>query len=400
MHRPWQLFRVFVTVIAVSMATLAFSPRHAEAAQMAGLKFEAGKISPNLVKGLHGEVAKAFDSVDRWSFIGFDKARGKMAPITRDCFTGDCLTKAGKAIGAPAGLSIEMSGEAEIYNWTIQMYDLRSGKKLNTEKGSCELCGEAEVKRTFRSSLKAALIGTALPGAAQASASPKGGTKAKPAGPPPAGSVPLRISVIPADAQIYVDDQPAGQGEVTRAVGPGSHEVRFHKEGYQGLKEQVMVNEGTKGPVLLRVHMSRTDPEAVAVTTGVGPIDRLGSARKTYGLIGVVAGAALLGTGIYLTAIDGETACASGVPAAQCPDVYATGGAGMTLGVAGTVLLTGGVTLLSWNALAGGSTPAADTPADAPTDMPKAGGKADDPAVSLSPMVGSDGGGLLLHGRF
>lgn len=397
MLRPFELIRVWI-VLAASLATVALTSTPAAAQEMAGLRFETGQVDPNLADGLQSEVGKAFDSVDRWSFIDFDRARSKMDPVTRDCFTADCLTKAGQAIGAPAGLDVQMSGEAEIYDWTIQIWDLRSGDKLKTEEGTCELCGEAEVKRTFRSSLQAALIGTALPGGSQAGGSQAGGQAAAPQ--PGAGQIPLRISVIPADAEIYVDDQRAGQGEVTRAVGPGSHEVRFHKEGYQGLTEQVMVNEGTDGPVLLRVHLSRTDPEAVQVSSGVGPIDRMGSSRKVYGLIGVGAGAALLGTGIYLTAIDGNTACDAGVPDSECPDVYATAGAGMTMGVVGTALITGGVTLLTWESLAGETTEEEVPPSDQPADEAPPAGEADEAGVSLSPTVGAHGAGVLLHGRF
>lgn len=392
MLRRIDVAQLFV-VLAVFLTASAFTVSEAHAEQMAGLKFETGQLDADLAGALEKEVGKAFGSVDRWSFISFATARGKMNPVTRDCFTKDCLTKASKAVGAPAGLSVDISGEAEIYDWTIEIWDLRTGEKLKTETDTCELCGHAEVQRTFRASVKAALIGTALSGDGDADAQAQ---KPRRRIQPGAGEVALRVSVIPADAEIYVDDQLAGEGEVTRAVGAGTHEVRFQKEGYGGLTERVVVNEETDGPIILRVHMSRTDPEAVEVATGVGPIDRLGPARTTYGAIATGAGAVLLGTGIYLVAIDGDTACDEGVPDIECPEVYATGGAGMTMGVVGTALLTGGVTLLSWELLAGDAdTDEADQEEIEPTAE-------EEPArtMSLSPAVGPDGAGVLLRGTF
>lgn len=390
-----------LVIFAVSLASMAASSQ-AYAEEMAGLKFETGSLDADLANDLRTEITKAFGQVDRWSFIGFDTARAKMAPITRDCFTADCLTKAGQATGAPAGLSVEISGEAEIYDWTIETWDLRSGEKLKTEKGACELCGHTEVKRTFLASIKAALVATGLPGGAQARTEPPAGQgTGQDAGQdkalPSPGDVPLEISAVPSDTKIYINDQLAGEGQVSRMVGPGTHKVRFRREGYGGLIETVVVNEQTEGPVILRAHLSQTDLEAVEIPTGVGPIDRLGSQRDTYGWLATGTGAALLGTGIYLAAIDGETACDDGVPDSECPDVYATGGAGMTMGVIGTALLTGGVTLLAWESLAGGDD---EDEVDGEDDGVPAGDEEPARTMSLSPAVGADGAGLLLRGTF
>ena len=372
---------------------------------LAGLKFDTSSgIDSRLESDLESGVSEVFDSVNRWSFVDFSTARSKMNPITRDCFTADCLQKAGKSIGAPAGVTIEVAGEAQIYDWTIDLWDLRSGKKLKSETGSCELCGRAEVLRTFKSSLKSTLVGTARPSQAPAKAQaepdkPEPTTRAQPSD----GGVPLRVSVVPADAEIYIDDQLAGEGEVTRPLRPGEHQVRFRKEGYQGLRETVIVNEETEGPVLLRVHLSRTDPEAVEVATSTGPIDRLGEQRDAFGWIGVGTGGVLLATGIYLTAIDGE--CSQDLPRTECPEIYATGGAGLTMGVLGTALLTSGAALLSWEALAGSSDTESqiepsdsDEPAEA--DEPAEEDNKSLPSVSIGPTVGSDGAGVLLRGRF
>lgn len=382
-------FKMWMTcVTAVAFVFLGVGEASAE--DMAGLKFDTGSIDSELEGQLQSAMKSAFDSVDRWSLIDFSSARGKMAPLTRDCFTQDCLTKAGEALGASAGMSVELSGEAEIYEWTITVWNLRSGKKLTSEEGNCELCGRAEVQRNFESSIKSVLAATALPErrrARQPEEPPNTGDSDK-ADDAAGDGVALQISVVPSDAEIHINDQRAGKGEVNRTVGPGSHEVRFRKEGYRGLNETVVIDENSDAPVVLRVHLSKTDPEAVRVPVGQGPIDRLGAKRTTYGLIGAGSGAVLLATGIVLTSMDGEAACGDGRPITECEEIYATGGAGMTLGVLGTALLTGGVTLLSWELLGGEYD---DT----------AAGSVEEPAtMSISPAVTSDSGGLLLRGQF
>jgi hypothetical protein len=374
------------------------------AEQMAGLQFETGQIDAELAKELRNETSQAFGKVDRWGLIGFKSARAKMNPVTRDCFTADCLTKAGTAIGATTGLSVDMSGEAEIYNWTITIWDLRSGEKLASEQGSCELCGDTEVKRTFRSSMVGVLSGTSSDGQPNEQTGEPSGQQPS-AQPPGPGQISLRVSTVPSDAKIYIDDQLAGEGDVTRSIGAGTHAVRFQREGYRGLTETVAVGEDTDGPILLRVHLSRTDPEAVAVATGSGAIDRIGETRTTYGWVATGAGAALLGTSIYLTAIDGQTTCEDSVPTAQCEQVYATGGAGLTMGILGTALVTSGVTLLSWDFLAGEADDLDEqdpTPSDDefPDDGSEDGRGDAGGTVSISPLVSPDSAGVFLRGTF
>ncbi len=380
-------FKMWMTCVA-AVACVVLGVGEASAEDMAGLKFDTDSIDSELEGQLQSAMTSAFDSVDRWSLIDFSSARGKMAPLTRDCFTQDCLTKAGKTLGASAGMSVELSGEAEIYEWTISVWDLRSGKKLTSQEGNCELCGRAEVQRTFESSVKSILAATALPERRRARRTEKPAQADQTDEADADNGVALRISVVPSDAEIHINDQRAGQGEVDRTVGPGSHEVRFRKEGYRGLNETVVIDENSDAPVVLRVHLSKTDPEAVRVPVGQGPVDRLGAKRTTYGLIGAGSGVALLATGIVLTSMDGEAACSDGRPITECEEIYATGGAGMTLGIVGTALLTGGVTLLSWELLGGEYD---DT----------AAGSVEEPAtMSISPSVTSDSGGLLLRGQF
>jgi hypothetical protein len=385
---------VILAVLAVGLFVAA--PASAFADTMAGLKFDAGdSMDPRVSSEVRSAVADAYDEVDNWSFQGFKETRGSVDPVVRDCFTKDCLRKVLEATNAPVGLSVTITGEAQIYKWTITFWNLESGDKIKSKDGSCELCGRAEVTRTFRESLKAALIGTAVPkGAQAATGTDTGGADERARADTGGNKIALRISVVPKDAKITVDGDQVGAGDVTEAVGPGEYTVGFKLEGYRGLRETVVVDETTDGPVLLRVHLSRTDPEAVEVSGPMGPVDRMGSEKRNlYGAISVGAGAVMLGTGIFLTALDGEPACEPDVPANECPEIYATGGAGLTLGVLGTAAVTTGVTLLIWESLAGKSDEAND---GASPD----GGEDEGPEVRFGPSLTPGGGGVLLRGRF
>lgn len=365
----------------------------AQESVVAGLKFETNEVDARLKDDLSRAITQAMKDSAHKRFIDFGSAQTKMNPVTRNCFTPDCLTRAGTALDATHGLSVEMSGEAEIYQWTIQLWDLRQGQSVASSRESCELCGAAEVERKFVTSLKTVL------GALGAQAGATSGAA------PPADAASekypvLHVAVLPEDAEIYINDQRIGEGAVTVRLAPGAHDVRVHMEGYRDVIERVLVNEETGGPIVLRVHLTATNPLRVPGAGREGPIDRLGSTRTILGWTGVGVGVLAIGTGIYLTAIDGDPACDAGVPMLACPDVYATAGAGLTMGVLGAALLTGGVTLLSWDLLAGEPTPARDSQPEDDEQTPEARAVRTAPTLSLSPALNVDSAGVMLRGSF
>lgn len=358
---------------------------------VAGLKFDAAEVDARLKDELTRAVGQAVQDASA-RFIDFSTAHNKMNPVTRNCYTSDCLTKIGAALGAARGLSIEMSGEAEIYQWTAQLWDLQQGQMLASRSESCELCGNAEVARKFKTTLKTVL---------ETSAPQAGGVVAGGASDAAADTYPvLHVAVLPEDAEIYINDQRIGEGTVTVRLAPGTHDVRVHMEGHRDVIERVLVNEDTRGPIVLRVHLTSTNPLLVEGAGREGPIDRLGSTRTILGWTGVGVGVLAIGTGIYLTAIDGDPACDASVPLLACPDVYATAGAGLTMGVLGAALLTGGVTLLSWDLLAGAPQKSSDAQAAPREQAPEARALRPAPTLSLSPTLGIDSAGVLLRGSF
>ncbi|TDP73895.1 PEGA domain-containing protein [Bradymonas sediminis] len=382
MNRICTLVFLAVALLVVSPGTT-WAQSEAKATTMAGLKFDSHGMKANLDTRLRDGIKEVFGEIPL-TLVDFKDVSRAIDPVTQDCFTADCLQKIGPKVGAPLGLSVEIDGENEIYAWTFTTWDLKAGRKIHSTQDTCELCGDRELAQAFSASLKEMLE----------NGPPAGGEEPFELEP---GQVLMQVNVLPEQADIYFDGELVGQGYVVLAVDTGEHELQIRMDGYRDIQERILMNEDTTGPVLFRYHLTSTNPAVVEVPPTVGPIDRLGAdTRFTLGLVGVGVGVVALGTGIYLTAIDGEVACDAGVPAATCPDVYATAGGGMVMGVLGTALLTGGVTLLSWELLAGSSELEENLDPDAPeTDAAPAG-----PSVSVSPAVGSNGGGLVFRGSF
>lgn len=351
------------------------------AADLAALQYDLGNGVDTLVRSdVESALNEAASASSKWKIIDLDVARGKLNPIVRDCFTSDCLVKAGQQTGADAGLRLKFTGEAQIYDWSLEIYDLRNGALLESRKGACELCGRSELVRTFKASAVGALDAATLGPVTQNEVKPKVETKPVETDKPAQGVdlVRLDIQVEPPDATITFRDAIIGRGRVQTEVGPGSHEFRFEAQGYRIVKEMVVVEGDSPSTMSLRVHLPKKDaaPQAVEVSSR-GPIDKLGEDRNLYGWIGVGTGVLLLGTSAYMSSIDGEPTCDQ--DAVDCPDIYDTDGLSYVATFAGTALLTGGLVLLVWEALSG----------------------SDDPGgAKVAPTVSPEGAGVGVFGRF
>ncbi|MFW5965891.1 MAG: PEGA domain-containing protein [Persicimonas sp.] len=346
---------------------------------MIGFQSDGGEeeTRESLIESLEG----AADDATGWEVIGFEQTGEQLDAMLVDCFNRDCLTRIGEKVDAPAAVSVDMKVDADIYEWTISLWDLRSGEEVDSVEGGCELCGSAELEQTFTDDSEKLFTQSNFPDEPSGDQPRAGDDDA---------DAKLHVVVEPEDAEIYVDDERVGTGEYSETVEPGTYEVRLRHDDYSGIKETVVVSEETRGPVVFRAHMSERDPAPVRAAPPEGAIDRLGDQRMGYGWLSTGVGAVLLGTGIYLTGLDGEPACGPDVPFEECDQIYATGGAGTTLGIFGSALLTGGITLLTWDFLAGDATEGVGEGSD---DKEAA-------SISISPSVGDDGGGLLLRGRF
>jgi hypothetical protein len=379
--------------IVLSILFSTFFISQAQAEDMAGLQvnFETG-VDALVAADARQAIKDAFKGNSAWSYKDVDDTRARLNPVVRDCFTVDCLKKAGQQAQTKAGIRVSFSGEAQIYDWTVETFDLRDGSQLAIRKGACELCGRSEVSRTFRSTMDSVLSASKLKSSGSTSKPPANTpvtTKpdTTPTTTPSTGTptdtgvriVKIDISTEPPDAVITFRDAEVGRGRVTVEVGPGDHLFTFTAEGHRTVKEMVVV-EGDATNTALRVHLPKKEgaPEAVEVLSR-GPVDRLEESRVVYGVIGTVFGLGLIGTGMYLGAIDGEPNCDGGT-FSDCAEIYDTSTAAFLTTFTGTALLTAGGVLLAWEALAGSSS--------------------NEKSVQVAPSVSPDGAGIGIFGRF
>lgn len=383
---------------------------NASAHIMAGLELNIGEsVDANVRDDVEAAVEIGVELEGKFDLIPTSRARRDINPVARDCYTGDCLRKAGEDTGAVAGIRIRFSGEAQIYDWTIETYDLRTGKLLVSDKGACELCGRAEVKRTFQRSVTTVVgktrITSSKPVATKTTKEEPKTTEPKTTEPETETSEPVdsgtttlgepqqgrqgarvEISVQPSDTEIFLEGESLGTGDRSIQLEPGSYELRFQREGYQGFKESVLVQDKEAETLTMRVHLSKTDPDPVVVQSGGGLVDELSSSdRVVYGTISAVTGGVVLTIGLFLATLDGEPACGSG-SYRECPDLWDTEGVAITSAVVGTGLIIGGIGLLAWDFLAGG--------------MDEVDDKKSEEGVNVTPSVGTDSVGLQLFGRF
>jgi len=337
-------------------------------------------------------ITAAFQASAKWSYLEESATRNRLNPVVRDCFTKDCLIKAGEQTGSKAGIRVHLSGEAQIYDWTIETFDLRSGEQMAIRKGACELCGRNEVARTFRATIDGLLQESALK-------TPRTTTVRTPTTEPQATTplvtssdtgvkiVTIEITTEPPSALIVFRDAEVGRGRALIQVGPGDHAFTITADGYRTVKEMVVV-EGDATNTTLRVHLAKKEgaPQAVMVKSE-GPVDQMGQSRVVFGVIGTVFGLGLIGTGMFLGAIDGEPNCKTGA-FTDCPEVYDTGTAAFLTTFTGTALLTAGAVLLAWEVLAGESNSHVPTPSPKPT------------GVKVAPAFSSDSAGVSVFGRF
>lgn len=343
---------------------------------VAGLKVEfSDQVQSPLLEQLEEALAQVFADSTRHDWIPANQARGRLTPIVRDCFTEDCLQRAGSTLGAEVGLRVEFGVESQIYEWTVQFYDLTRGRALTQEQGTCEFCGRTEVLEQFQASIRGPLALLSL-------------DESRP-GPVEThidvieeGVAEIRISVVPDDTRIFIDDEPVGVGNVTIRLEEGSYEIRFSHDTHHGLRETLVITESSAPLMIFRVHLRRGQGRHRAVVTrGDGLMDNIEDRRNTYGLAAVGGGVILTVAGYFITRLHGQPTCGN-VPVSQCPDLYNTAFMGTTITVIGALSIASGGVLLSWPWLAG-------TQGD-PQPM----------ALEVAPAVNRHFTGFSLRGRF
>lgn len=193
--------------------------------------------------------------------------------------------------------------------------------------------------------------------------------------------VKVELRVTPKDAKIYRDDQLLGAGQATLMLSAGTHTVRFEREGYTTLTQEIkLAGDDTIPALIVQVHMSRVEPERVIAGRTGGLVEGMGDARKTAGWAGFAVGMGLIATSVYLGLDSGvPEGCTAATPA-TC-DNAASSAPAIVAGSFGGALLLGGIGLLVWDSLAGAE-------------------PAQSAAPRITPAVGQGSAGIMLDWRF
>ena len=367
-----------LATFAVIVGSLLAVTSSASAETVAGLAADYGDgVADTMIDDIDAELTDIFDSSSRYDWLPPDEARSELDGDLLDCFDEECLIAIGEQLEAPIGLRFDFDVEREIYEWTVDFYDLDSGSPLATEQGTCELCGRAETLEQFRASVHGNLV-TLDRVEPEEPAEP-----IEPEPDPDIAMTEVQIATFPDDARIFVDDEPVGRGEATIELDEGTHEVRFSHDAHQGLREEIVITEDSAPLFVLRVNLG-TGPEEQhrVITRGDGLVDRIERQRPLIGWSAVGVGTALTVASYMLARLHNEPACASDVDIRRCPDRWRTAGIATTTAVVGTLGLATGVTLLAWPLLAGDERDATE------------------PDVSLAPTTDGESAGFSIRGTF
>lgn len=369
-----------ILTLAVVLATTAVvaAPGNAAAEPAVGLQTDYGdNTDPAVEDAVRDELLDVFDTSSRYQWLAPEEGIEQLDVALQDCFERDCLQQIGDELDARLGLRVQFDVENEIYEWTVDFYDLDAGISLASEQATCELCGRAEVLQQFRASLQGNLV-TLDPGDIRAEEPLETETDADSA------QTEVRISVIPEDTRIFVDDDPVDTGQATLELEEGRYEVRFSHDTHRGLSEELIITEDSASLMVLRIHLADAGSEQRTVfTRGNGLVDQIEPHRSTIGWSAVGAGAALTVGSFFLAGAHGQPTCSDDIALRRCPTVYNTAGLATTTTIIGVTGLIGGAALLTWPWLAGETQ---DEPVEAGFDV--------------APAVHSDFTGLSIRGLF
>lgn len=360
-----------VAMLAVTTTAIA----GAEAYTVAGLGVDfADHLDDRLEDEIDAELGTFFEESYRYDWLAPDVVADRLGGAP-DCFDQDCLVDYGERLNARVGLVIVVEEQNQIYDWELTYYDLASGQSLATEAATCELCGRSEVVSQFRTSLQSSLTLLDLDDQAEEPIEPTVDDHD--------AATEVRISVVPDDTRIFLDEEPVGVGDISLELDEGTYEVRFSHDTHHGLRETIIVTEDSAPLFVMRVHLRQgAGTQRTIITRGNGLVDQIEDQRVIIGASALGVGAGLTILSFILSGIHGQPACDASVPVYRCPEVYDTNGWATTTTILGTLSMAGGAALIAWPWLAG----EADAPAEA--------------GLNLSPTVGQGFGGLNINGRF
>ncbi len=294
--------------------------------------------------------------------VGAQAVSGLVGTELSECGGGDCVIAIGLTTPASVAVSAEVYAEAEIYDFTIRVFNVNTGETIVTQTGDCTFCPIAEATESFGFTAEAALAAVdpmpeATRGAEPEPEDPEEVVEAEPdpeenAEPEPesafvAGDIRFNVSAIPEGAEVAINGVSQGEGRLGIDVAAQEFSVDISAEGYESYTEDVTLRESMVGPIFLRVVLT---PDAPQVVAEPAPPRRARSGGPSFNssavggsLIGL--GLATAAGGIALLSLDGNTTCTDGLPE-FCRDVWEFTAGGATMTAIGGIALGTGIGIL------------------------------------------------------
>jgi hypothetical protein len=157
----------------------------------------------------------------------------------------------------------------------------------------------------------------------------------------------FEVSTKPGGARVFVDNvewphrTPEGKGLLVKTF-VGKHKVRVKKDGFVSQEREAVVSEQHSSPIGFSLAQGKDTQQVVFVHTEVSPRPKW---RIALGVVGLLAGATLVGFGGALISVDGKPVLVNGQE--DLSRVYDTTAISTGLLVPGALCLVGGVVLLA-----------------------------------------------------
>ncbi len=224
-----------------------------------------------------------------------------------------------QAAPVPAGPTASWKFTASLFNVTLAA----TAESAHNQPSECPNCGSAQAAQNIAELAKKLLIAD----------------KSHPRGT-------IEISTTPGEAQVFVDNveltgkTPEGKPLSVKTFA-GKHKLRVKKTDFQSQEQEVTVSDAS--PTLLNLLLKPgTDPEKVVY---VQADTRRPKWRVALGVVGIAAGAALVGLGGVFASVNGQPVLENGKE--DFTRVYNTKGLAAGLIAPGALLIVGGAVLVA-----------------------------------------------------
>jgi len=262
----------------------------------------SGDADPTLRRQIAAGLARGVEEVGG-TVMSYDDVQKRLAgkPALIGCLSTTCLTSIAEVVGTADMIRVRIAANGA--NYEVELELLSPDGPIRKRSGSCTVCTVGDLADLAATRVHELLTAETVP-------------------------IAVEIATAPADATLEIPGlgvQPAPwKGELS----PGTYTITARRDGSAPKTETITISDDGSD------HRITIELGSDGGTGGGGAGAILTSGRWSWKkwALGGAGGAALI-TGIVLLAMDGDPTC--DVSGATCPEVYATGTAGILFGVVG-----------------------------------------------------------------